>query len=72
MVAPFLGCTFGGFLYDLMLFTGDSPINMPYMGLYRFIPGIDKSEYENTSWDPIKGPKRHDEEAEAASPATPT
>lgn len=39
MVAPFCGCVFGGFLYDLFLFTGESPINTPYLGLYRFIPG---------------------------------
>ncbi|KAJ2898187.1 uncharacterized protein MKZ38_004113 [Zalerion maritima] len=36
MVAPFFGCVFGGFLYDLLLYTGrDSPINAPYMGLDR-------------------------------------
>lgn len=52
MVAPFLGCTFGGFLYDLLLFTGESPINTPYMGLYRFIPWLDNAEYENRRWDP--------------------
>jgi aquaglyceroporin related protein len=39
MVAPFIGCVFGGFLYDILLFTGDSPINTPYLGLYRMIPG---------------------------------
>ena len=64
MVAPFLGCTFGGFLYDLMLFTGDSPINMPYMGLYRFIPGLDKSQYENRRWDP-EDVKKEQEQTEA-------
>ncbi|KAJ5533772.1 hypothetical protein N7527_000026 [Penicillium freii] len=36
MVAPILGCTFGGWLYDLFLYTGmDSPINTPWMGLKR-------------------------------------
>lgn len=40
MVSPFFGCTFGGFLYDFLLFTGESPINTPYLGLYRFIPGM--------------------------------
>jgi len=35
MVAPFFGCTFGGFLYDVFLFTGESPINTPWMGLKR-------------------------------------
>ena len=52
MVAPFCGCTFGGFLYDLFLFTGDSPINLPYMGLYRFIPWVDNAQYEGRRWDP--------------------
>lgn len=46
MVAPFFGCTFGGFLYDLLLFTGESPINTPYLGLYRFIPGMQNYEWE--------------------------
>lgn len=36
MVVPFLGCTFGGFLYDLVLYTGESPVNMPMMGIQRF------------------------------------
>lgn len=45
IVAPILGCTFGGFLYDMFLFTGDSPINTPYLGLYRFCPWIDRSKY---------------------------
>jgi len=35
MVAPFLGCLAGGFFYDLFIFTGDSPINMPSFGLTR-------------------------------------
>lgn len=33
MVAPFLGTLFGGFLYDVFIFTGPSPINTPYFGL---------------------------------------
>lgn len=37
MVAPFLGCTFGGFLYDAFIFTGESPINTPWMGLKRIV-----------------------------------
>jgi len=36
MVAPFFGCLFGGWLYDVFLFTGESPINTPWMGLKRF------------------------------------
>jgi aquaglyceroporin related protein, other eukaryote len=36
MVAPFLGCTFGGFLYDVFIYTGpESPINTPWMGFKR-------------------------------------
>lgn len=36
MVAPFLGCTFGGWIYDVFLYTGlDSPINTPWMGINR-------------------------------------
>ncbi|KAK4083739.1 uncharacterized protein Triagg1_1401 [Trichoderma aggressivum f. europaeum] len=37
IIAPFLGCTFGGFLYDTFIYTGDSPINAPYMGFTRFM-----------------------------------
>jgi len=37
MVAPFFGCLFGGWLYDMFLFTGESPINTPVMGLKRFL-----------------------------------
>ncbi|ORY87026.1 aquaporin-like protein [Protomyces lactucae-debilis] len=33
MVAPFLGCLAGGGLYDLFLFSGESPANSPYLGL---------------------------------------
>ena len=46
MVAPFLGCTFGGFLYDVLLFTGQSPVRNdleypsrrlgPYRDLFPF------------------------------------
>jgi len=51
MIAPFFGCTFGGFLYDLLLFTGESPINTPWWGFYRFIPSM-KAKYEGQSWEP--------------------
>jgi aquaglyceroporin related protein, other eukaryote len=34
MVAPFLGCTFGAFLYDFFMYTGpESPVNTPWLGL---------------------------------------
>jgi len=40
MVAPFLGCTFGGLLYDLFIYTGpESPINMPWMGMKHLFGG---------------------------------
>ncbi len=37
MIAPFFGCCFGGWLYDFLLFTGESPINTPWMGLKRVV-----------------------------------
>ncbi|KAG5979998.1 hypothetical protein E4U55_004510 [Claviceps digitariae] len=37
MVAPFFGCLAGGGLYDLFIYTGDSPFNMPYLGLNRLL-----------------------------------
>lgn len=38
IVASFLGCTFGGFLYDLFIYTGpETPINMPWIGLKRIL-----------------------------------
>ncbi|KAJ6782323.1 hypothetical protein PWT90_11111 [Aphanocladium album] len=35
MVAPFMGTVFGGFLYDLFVYTGPSPVNTPWLGLKR-------------------------------------
>lgn len=35
MVAPFFGTAFGGFLYDVFLYTGNSPINTPMLGVTR-------------------------------------
>ncbi|KAL8677543.1 MAG: hypothetical protein Q9224_000203 [Gallowayella concinna] len=42
MVASFLGCAFGGFLYDVFIYTGpESPINTPWLGFKRLIrPGV--------------------------------
>lgn len=37
MVAPFFGCTFGGWLYDMFLWTGESPINTEAAGLKRLV-----------------------------------
>lgn len=37
IIAPFIGCTLGGFLYDFLIFTGaESPLNMPYVGFNRY------------------------------------
>ncbi|KAM3552807.1 hypothetical protein MY1884_007015 [Beauveria asiatica] len=35
IVAPFLGTLFGGFLYDMFIYTGPSPVNSPWFGLKR-------------------------------------
>ncbi|KAF4503987.1 hypothetical protein G6O67_008611 [Ophiocordyceps sinensis] len=35
MVAPFFGCLAGGALYDTFIYTGESPMNTPYLGLTR-------------------------------------
>jgi aquaglyceroporin related protein len=36
MVAPFLGCALGGWIYDVFLYTGlDSPVNTPWLGIKR-------------------------------------
>jgi aquaglyceroporin related protein len=48
MVAPFFGTTFGGFLYDVFIYTGQSPINTPWMGLRR-IAKPKKSTWSNTA-----------------------
>ena len=37
IVAPFIGCAFGGFLYDVFIYTGESPINTPWMGMKRIV-----------------------------------
>ncbi|OCL12285.1 aquaporin [Glonium stellatum] len=37
MVAPFCGCVFGGFLYDVFIYTGPSPANSPWMGLKQLV-----------------------------------
>jgi len=47
MVAPFCGCTFGGWLYDMFLFTGESPINTELVGLARLVRW-NKKTWSNT------------------------
>ncbi|KAJ5090160.1 hypothetical protein N7532_008844 [Penicillium argentinense] len=50
MVAPFLGCTFGGWIYDVFLYTGqDSPINTPWMGLKRLLGPLNKKGVMSSS-----------------------
>lgn len=43
MVAPFFGCLFGGFLHDVFLYQGDTPINTPWMGVRRFVTNNSRS-----------------------------
>ena len=43
MIAPFLGCAFGEFLYDVFIYTGPSPVNSPWLGLKQLMP-------ENAMW----------------------
>jgi aquaglyceroporin related protein, other eukaryote len=47
MVAPFFGTTFGGWLYDMFLFTGQSPINTEAAGLAR-LGRLNKDTWSNT------------------------
>ncbi|VVT55690.1 uncharacterized protein SAPINGB_P004693 [Magnusiomyces paraingens] len=45
IVCPVIGCTFGGFLYDLFIYTGtESPINQPYFGITRLANKSSKNE----------------------------
>jgi len=37
MICPFIGCTFGGFLYDVLIYTGKSPINTPWLGIKALV-----------------------------------
>ncbi|KAG7138627.1 Aquaporin-3 like protein [Verticillium longisporum] len=37
IVAPACDCLFGGFLYDIFIFTGESPINEPMFGLVKYL-----------------------------------
>ncbi|KAH0848112.1 Aquaporin-10 [Fonsecaea pedrosoi] len=55
MVSPFFGCTFGGWLYDMFLFTGESPINTPVVGLARFLKP-NRATWSNT-YVPQEGSK---------------
>jgi aquaglyceroporin related protein len=48
MLAPFFGTVFGGFIYDVFIYTGESPINTPYMGLTRPFHRSTKSSWSNS------------------------
>ncbi|KAI6245666.1 Aquaporin-3 [Erysiphe necator] len=39
LIAPCFGCVFGGWIYDLFIFQGESPVNTPWMGLKRLVGG---------------------------------
>ncbi|KXL50219.1 hypothetical protein M433DRAFT_151369 [Acidomyces richmondensis BFW] len=62
MVIPFIGCTLGGFLYDLLLFTGESPINTPFLGFYRVIPGL-RRKYEGENWNDYDRKQQNEDSA---------
>lgn len=54
MICPFIGCTFGGFLYDTLIYTGESPINTPWMGLKRVVHPTRKGIREAITGHPEK------------------
>ncbi|KAH8588600.1 aquaporin-like protein [Bisporella sp. PMI_857] len=40
MIAPFLGTVFGGFFYDVFIYTGpESPVNTPWLGFKHLLRG---------------------------------
>jgi aquaglyceroporin related protein len=53
MVAPFCGTIFGGFLYDLCIYTGpESPVNTPWFGFRYLLSG--------SYWRQKKGQEKFD------------
>jgi hypothetical protein len=53
MIAPFFGCTFGGWLYDFLIYPGESPVNTPWVGLKRIVrPDWKAVKAELTGKDP--------------------
>lgn len=52
MIAPFCGCTFGAWLYDVLIFTGESPVNTPWMGMKRVVRPDWKAVKKELSWYP--------------------
>lgn len=56
MVAPFLGTAFGGFLYDVFIYTGPSPVNTPWLGLkYLWPPYTIAKARENVKREKAEG-----------------
>ncbi|KAE8314856.1 aquaporin-like protein [Aspergillus transmontanensis] len=50
IIAPFLGCTFGGWMYDMFLYTGaESPVNTPYIGLRKFVTPLRPKHHDSGS-----------------------
>lgn len=47
MHAQFIGCTLGGWLYDMFLYTGESPINTDVAGLAR-LGKLNRKTWSNT------------------------
>ncbi|KAK5109079.1 hypothetical protein LTR62_007535 [Meristemomyces frigidus] len=42
VIVPLIGACFGAFCYDVLIFTGSSPVNTPYMGLNKLVsPSMD-------------------------------
>ncbi|KIW98450.1 uncharacterized protein Z519_00111 [Cladophialophora bantiana CBS 173.52] len=54
MICPFIGCTFGGFLYDTLIYTGESPMNTPWMGIKRLVHPTRKGIMEAITGKPAK------------------
>jgi hypothetical protein len=53
--APSFGCTFGGWLYDFLIYPGESPVNTPWVGLKRIVrPDWKAVKAELTGKDPEK------------------
>ena len=57
MICPFIGGAFGGFLYDALIFTGESPINTPWMGVKRVVRPTRKGAKEAWTGKPAEPEK---------------
>ncbi|KAL5606792.1 hypothetical protein BROUX41_003172 [Berkeleyomyces rouxiae] len=56
MVSPFLGTLLGAFIYDLLIFDGESPVNMPYMGMAGIFGRKSKKAKIDIEATPIQSP----------------